>query len=163
MAENEIFHDQYCINYLFYVNNMEEVIFLKKIFEFATVFLIGGAAYSILEIFWRGYTHWSMTITGGICFAVLYALHVYARRLPFLLRCLLGSITITAAEFAAGCIVNLWLHWSVWDYSNVPLNLMGQICPLYSLLWFGLCAISAPVCRRLGERIQHADKNAAHS
>ena len=40
---------------------------LKKI-EYICVFLSGGIIYSFIEVAWRGYTHWSMTIAGGICF-----------------------------------------------------------------------------------------------
>jgi len=123
---------------------------LRKLTEWATVFLIGGAVYSMLEILWRGYTHWSMTLTGGICFAVLYALHVYAVRIPFLLRCVMGALCITAAELAVGCTVNLWLGWKVWDYSGVRGNLWGQICLPFSALWLLLCAAAAPLCRHLG-------------
>ena len=103
----------------------------------------------MLEILWRGYTHWSMTLVGGLCFLVLYALHAYVRAVPFLLRCLLGAIAVTALEFSAGCVVNLWLGWRVWDYSGAPMNLLGQICPFYTLLWFVLSAAAAPPCRRL--------------
>ena len=123
---------------------------MRKTAEWLTVFLIGGALYSMLEILWRGYTHWSMTVTGALCFLTLYALHVYARRVPFFLRCLLGALGITVLEFTAGYIVNLRLGWRVWDYSDMPLNLLGQICPLFSLFWYVLCAAAAPLCRRLG-------------
>ncbi len=40
----------------------------------------------MVEILWRGYTHWTMTLTGGVCFLVLYGLHVYAVRVPFFVR-----------------------------------------------------------------------------
>ena len=126
---------------------------MKRLFEFATVFGIGGVLYSMVEILWRGYTHWTMTITGGMCFLVLYALHVYAVRMPFLVRCFFGALAITAAEFVAGCIVNLWLRWEVWDYSDVPYNILGQVCPLFSFLWLLLGAAAAPICRRLARRI----------
>lgn len=126
---------------------------MKRFFEFATVFGIGGVLYSMVEILWRGYTHWSMTLTGGVCFLVLYALHVYAVRVPFLVRCFLGALAITAAEFLAGCIVNLWLRWEVWDYSDVPFNILGQVCPLFSFLWLLLGAAAAPICWRLAGRI----------
>ena len=124
---------------------------MRKFLEFATVFLTGGAAYSLIEILWRGYTHWTMTITGGICFTVLYILHVYARALSFLTRCVIGTAVITLVEFAVGCTVNLWLGWNVWNYSNVPGNVLGQICLPFSLMWLLLCAAACPVCRRLAE------------
>ena len=141
----------FCIIHLVSVNNKDEVIFLRKILEFATVFLTGGAAYSLLEILWRGYTHWTMTITGGICFTVLYILHVYARALSFLTRCVIGTAVITLVEFAVGCTVNLWLGWHVWNYAEVPGNVLGQICLPFSLIWLLLCAAACPVCRRLAE------------
>ena len=124
---------------------------MRKILEFATVFLTGSAAYSLLEILWRGYTHWTMTVTGGICFTVLYILHVYARTLSFLTRCVIGTAVITLVEFAVGCTVNLWLGWHVWDYADVPGNVLGQICLPFSLMWLLLCAVACPVCRRLAD------------
>ena len=40
---------------------------------------------------------------------------------------------ITAVELAAGLLVNRGYH--VWDYRQMPLNFLGQICLPYSLLW----------------------------
>ena len=48
---------------------------------------------------------------------------------------LLGGGIITVLELATGLFVNVWMGWNVWDYSNMPLNLWGQICLPYSLLW----------------------------
>lgn len=45
------------------------------------------------------------------------------------------AAVITSLEFAVGCLVNLRLGWHVWDYSDIPLNLMGQICPTFSVMW----------------------------
>ena len=145
----------FCINHLVSVNNNGEVIFLRKVLEFTTVFLTGGAAYSLLEILWRGYTHWTMTITGGVCFTVLYILHVYGLRIPFLARCVIGSAAITLVEFAVGCTVNLWLGWGVWNYANVPGNLLGQICLPYSLLWMPVGLAGAEFYRLLDRKKVH--------
>ena len=41
-----------------------------------------------------------------------------------------------AVEFLSGCVLNLWLCLDVWDYSGLPGNVLGQICPAYGLLWF---------------------------
>lgn len=48
---------------------------------------------------------------------------------------LIGGGIVTVLELPTGLVVNVWLHWGVWDYSNMPLNLWGQICLPYSLLW----------------------------
>lgn len=56
--------------------------------------------------------------------------------LPFWAKCLAGAVIITAVELVFGIAFNLILKEHVWDYSNVPLNFLGQICLPFSLLWF---------------------------
>lgn len=102
------------------------------------VFAAGGILYSTLEILWRGYTHWSMTLCGGLCLCLMVAVCIKFSDLHWLLRSALCCGIITAVEFAAGCIVNLWLGWNVWDYSSHRFDLLGQICPLFCVLWFFL-------------------------
>lgn len=54
----------------------------------------------------------------------------------------IGSLLITVLELVCGCIVNLWLGWHVWDYSNMPFNLLGQICLPFTAIWFFLSAVA---------------------
>lgn len=103
------------------------------------VFLIGGVTYAMIEIMWRGNTHWTMVLLGGLCFLTLYKLFGYMSNYSLIEKCVLGAIVITTLEFVVGCIVNLVFHMNVWNYSRMPLNLSGQICILYSTLWGFLC------------------------
>lgn len=97
---------------------------------------IGGLLYVVLEMAWRGYSHWTMGLVGGICFLLVGAVNeVVPWEMPFAMQCITGAVIITAAELASGCIINLWLGWDVWDYSDIPYNLWGQICLPFSLLW----------------------------
>ena len=97
---------------------------------------IGGMLYIGIELIWRGYSHWTMFALGGICFVFLGRINeVIPWDMPLWLQVLIGTAIITGLEFITGCIVNLWLGWNVWDYSNVPLNVFGQICLPYILLW----------------------------
>jgi uncharacterized membrane protein len=50
----------------------------------------------------------------------------------------ISSLIITGVELTVGIIVNLWLDLKVWDYSQLPYNFMGQICLLYTNIWFFL-------------------------
>ena len=109
---------------------------MPKAIENLIIFLFGGTVYSLIEVLFRGYTHWSMTVTGGLCLVLMYRRFTARPDDPLMMKCLFGAVTITALEFAAGCIVNLWLDWQVWDYSGMLFNLYGQICPLFSALWF---------------------------
>jgi len=112
---------------------------LDKIYEYSSVYAIGMGLYSAIEIIWRGHTHWTMALTGGICFTALYLINKKMKKRKWHIRCILGCSIITTIEFVVGCIVNLLLQMNVWDYSNRALNLFGQICPLFSLFWFLLC------------------------
>ena len=103
----------------------------------------GGTAYYSLEILCRGYSHWSMAVCGGVCLAGIFHVNRAMKRQPILLRATVGGILITAVELACGCLVNLVFHLGVWDYSHLPLNLLGQICLPFTLLWI---ALSLPVC-----------------
>ena len=114
--------------------------------RFFILFLIGSAGYGALEIMWRGYTHWTMLVLGGLCFYVLYNLFSSMEGYPVMVKALAGGAFITAAELVAGCIVNLSLHWNVWNYSLVPYNFLGQICLLYSLIWVALCIPLSYLC-----------------
>ncbi len=114
------------------------------------LFCLGAVGYAMLEIAFRGRTHWTMLLTGGVCAAVIDLLSRHVRRLWLL--CLLGGLFITAAELAVGLIVNRALGWEVWDYTGVPWNLMGQICPMFSAFWVLLTAPASAMCRLAGRR-----------
>ncbi len=101
--------------------------------------LIGGVGYGCIELAARGYTHWTMVVLGGLCLAGLYRLDLALARLPLLVRAAAGAAMVTAAELAAGLVLNCWLGLRIWDYSREPMHLWGQICPRFSLAWYGLC------------------------
>ncbi len=126
---------------------------MRKIGEYLSVFAIGGGGYSLLEIMWRGYTHWSMTITGGVCFMLIYLTDSKFNHEPLWKRCFLGSLLITMAELIVGFVVNILLEWDVWDYSKQFLNIRGQICALYSTLWFFLCIPAIYLCGLIKKKL----------
>ena len=77
-----------------------------------------------------------MFLLGGICFVFLGLINeVLSWQMQLWQQMIIGAIGITILEFVTGCIVNLWLGWGVWDYSGLPGNLLGQICPQYTVLW----------------------------
>lgn len=103
------------------------------------VFLLGGLTYALIEILFRGHTHWTMVLTGGACIVTLYILLDWLGQQPLILAALTGALIVTVYEFAVGCMVNLYLGWNIWDYSDMEGNLLGQICPAYTAAWFILC------------------------
>ena len=105
------------------------------------VFLTGAAGYSTIEYLFRGYTHWSMALTGGACLLTFYYYLEENKEAPILAKAVVGASIITVFEFFVGLLVNVWYQWDVWDYSRQPGNIMGQICPKYSFAWFMICVI----------------------
>ena len=103
--------------------------------ELGLVFLIGGISYGIMEILFRGYTQWSMLVTGGICFFIFYLINFKLETHNLLIRCIISTLIITTLEFIVGYIVNIVLKWNVWDYSHMPYNIKGQICLGFSGIW----------------------------
>ena len=102
-----------------------------RFFKKLTMFALGGALYTLLELLWRGRSHGSMFLLGGGCFLMLGQLR--RMRLPLPVKLLLGTAGITAGELATGLLVNR--NFAVWDYRTQPLNFLGQICLGFSLLW----------------------------
>ncbi len=124
---------------------------MKKTAEYLSVFVGGGAGYGLLEIIYRGHTHWTMTLAGGLALLLIYLASnkIKARRWQ---KWVMGAFIISAVEFVAGGIVNILLGWNVWSYSHHRFNLMGQICPLFFAQWFLLCIPVVRLCERVKER-----------
>lgn len=114
----------------------------NNILKYILLFFIGGYAYCLVEILYRGYTHISMLVAGGIGFLVIDILNTrFEYKMSIISKMLISALVITLIELIAGIIVNIWLNLNVWDYSNLPYNFMGQICLLFTNIWFLLSFI----------------------
>ena len=100
-----------------------------------TIFMTGGLVYYFLEIAVRHYSHFSMIICGGLATLLCGGLNQTFKKMGMCMQMLLSSVIVSELEFITGYIFNLHMNCNVWDYSDVPYNLMGQICLPYSLLW----------------------------
>lgn len=110
---------------------------VTSIIKYLFLFLFGGASYNLIEILWRGHTHWTMFILGGLCFVLVGLINnLFSWDMFIEIQSLIGAIIITIAEFITGIIVNIILQWNVWDYSNILFNIKGQICLPFSILWY---------------------------
>lgn len=117
--------------------------FLQLAGKYSFLFSIGGALYYVGEILFRGRSHWSMFILGGLCFLYAGIQNQFTDwKKPLVLQIIQVELFVLAGEFITGCIVNLWLGWNIWNYSNLPCNLMGQICLPFALLFLPLCLLA---------------------
>lgn len=107
-----------------------------------TLISVGGFIYVLIELIFRGHSHWTMFLVGGLCFWLIGLINeIIPWEMPLWRQCIIGAALITAVEFAAGCVINLCLGWDVWDYSNLPFNVLGQVCLPFMALWFFLSAV----------------------
>lgn len=116
---------------------------MKALMKLLALFVSGGLIYILIEMLWRGYTHWTMFLVGGICFVLVGLINEgFTFEMPLVFQMVISMFVITAVEFIAGYIINIRLGWDVWDYLELPFNLMGQICLPYMGLWFLLSALA---------------------
>ena len=101
------------------------------------LFGVGGFIYFLIEILWRGHSHWTMLVVGGICFLIIGSINEYfTYSMSLLKQMFISSAIITLVELISGFVLNICLGFNIWDYSNIPFNIYGQICLPYTCLWF---------------------------
>lgn len=111
----------------------------------------GGTVYFLLEVVYKTLTgkpeaiSWTMLV---LAIVLCIPVERYGAELPW--ECPLWlqgaacAALVTVVELAAGLLLNKLLGLAVWDYSGLPGNLWGQICPQFSLVWWALCTVFIP-------------------
>lgn len=120
--------------------------------------LIAGGIYLLIELAWRGHTHWTMLPLAAVIFVCAGVLDERENPPPFWGQVVIGTGIATALEFAAGLILNLWLGLGIWDYSHMAGNILGQICPQFTLAWAVLMAVSIKLenaMHKISDRLFH--------
>lgn len=115
------------------------------------VFFIGAVGYALIEILWRGFTHPTMIVAGGVCFLAFSLIAERMNHLPLLIKAFSAAFAVTAVELVFGIVFNLGFGMKVWNYANMPLNFLGQICPTFSLLWCGIALLFIPIAERINK------------
>jgi len=127
---------------------------LEKLRNMLYIYTIGSAVYSLIEIVFRGHTHWTMVIAGGVVFLFLYKISKLTEQSYYTTQIIIFTVFITTIELILGIILNKILKLNVWDYSNRPVNLFGQINLFNSLLWLLLSIPCTVICKRLRNRFK---------
>lgn len=107
-----------------------------------------GTLYFFIEVAWKT-SHgnpeaisWTMLVL-AIILAV--PLERFGAELPWDMPLMAQSavcgLAITVVEFMAGLIINVWLGMGVWDYSDMPGNILGQVCPQFLVVWVVFAAV----------------------
>ena len=127
---------------------------MNSIKKYTVFFVVGGVGYGLLELSWRGYTHPTMILAGGICFVIFSLIADRLYTLPLIIKAALAALCVTAVELIFGLVFNLGLGLAVWDYTDRPLNLYGQICLPFSLLWCALGVVFIPIAEVINQKFR---------
>lgn len=120
------------------MNNMK-----KQILKYLFLFHFGGGTYTTIELLFRNRTYIQMYILGGILFLICGLLNEkFTWKMGLVKQVVIGTSITTVLEFITGMIFNVWLGINMWDYSELPFNLFGQVSLLFVLLWIPLVLIA---------------------
>ena len=115
----------------------------KNLIKYFVLGNIGGIVYVIIELLYRGYSHWTMFLVSAISFILIGLINEFISwDMKLWKQMLIGSAIVTVMEFVSGYIINIKLGWHVWDYNTLPFNIMGQICLPFSIIWFFISLIA---------------------
>ena len=110
---------------------------MRKIILNTILFFSIGGIYYFLEIAFDGDSHWSMALLGAICGYLIGRLNEkkLTWEMPLWKQVLLGECIVLPLEFVTGVVVNIWLGLNIWDYSNLPFNILGQSSLLFAFIF----------------------------
>ena len=127
---------------------------MKYLVLLSTLFVIGSLIGWVIELFFRRFVSqkkWMNPgfLTGpylpiyGFGVVVLYAVsnipfEINSQVLDIVVRILIIGIGMSLIEFIAGLIFIKGFKVKLWDYSDRKGNIMGIICPSFSLIWLAV-------------------------
>ena len=125
-----------------------------RFWKACVLFYLGGGSYMALEFLWRGRSHGSMFLLGGLCFLLIGELGKLLKNVPLAVQLLLFSAMITFLELLTGLVVNG--NYSVWDYRRNAYHYRGQICLEFSLLWIPVSLMARELYQKAEKAINYA-------
>lgn len=136
-------------------------------------FFVTGFVYLVVENVFRAITfdihnyaiqvpYWTLMTTsslwmvfvGGLALVLIGILNQNGwvnTHLNIFTQSVCSGVIITVIEFISGLILNVWLRLDIWDYSNVPLNLMGQVCLPFFFIW----VVMSPLAMWIDDVLYH--------
>ena len=119
----------------------------KKFIPLFVIFNISGFIYIILELLWRGYSHWTMYLCAGLCGLVMAAINDnwFKMDTDFRFQVLASAVSCTIMEFFFGIVFNG--DFSIWDYRGLwgTIHFLGdQVNILFFGMWMLISIFALP-------------------
>ena len=123
---------------------------MKKFIGKLGLFLSCGFIYCMIEILFRGWSHWSMFVLTGFLgvFCVDSINNTLSFDCDYIVQILISTILCTIGEGISGIILNVWLQLNVWDYSKMAFGtfFFGQCNVLFCFAWMLIISIIIFYC-----------------
>ena len=123
---------------------------MKKFIGKLGLFLSCGFIYCMIEILFRGWSHWSMFVLTGFLgvFCVDSINNTLSFDCDYIVQILISTILCTIGEGISGTILNVWLQLNVWDYSKMSFGtfFFGQCNVLFCFAWMLIISIIIFYC-----------------
>ena len=89
----------------------------KRVSEIVFLIAAGGSTYYLIEIWFRGFSHWTMFVLGGVALTFCsFQGEVMHWSEPMWIQIIRAVLFLTSLEFMTGIICNKWLKIGIWDY-----------------------------------------------
>ena len=129
---------------------------MKILVAIATLFVIGSNAGYVIELLFRRFVSQKRWVNPGFMVGPYIPLYGFGVTILYglsnvpldsfglpkwaevVITLVAIGIALTLIELIAGLIFIKGLHMKLWDYSDRWGNFKGLICPLFSLIWFGV-------------------------
>ena len=115
----------------------------QRVSEIVFLIVAGGSTYYLIEIWFRGFSHWTMFVLGGVALTFCsFQGEVMHWSEPMWIQIIRAVLFLTSLEFMTGIICNKWLKIGIWDYRDQPFQLCGQICLPFMVMFSGLLCLA---------------------
>lgn len=121
---------------------------MKNTPKILVIWFLMGSIYYALEGLYRlprgGYANILMLFIGGLCGLAVGSINQFPKfyKMKVINQALIGTFITLLIEFLTGCILNIGLGMHIWDYSDLPFNVLGQICLPFAFIWFLLMPLA---------------------
>lgn len=119
----------------------------KIIIPYSIIFIISGLIYILLELLWRGRSHWTMFICAGLCGLVIANVNnnLLSFETDFRIQVVVSALCCTGFEFLFGLIFNG--NFTIWDYRGIwgTIHWLGdQVNILFFGVWLLISLFALP-------------------
>jgi len=119
----------------------------KKVIPYGVIFVTSGLIYIMLELLWRGHSHWTMFLCAGLCGLVMANVNNNLLKFDtdFRIQIFVSALCCTAFEFLFGIIFNG--DFTIWDYRGMwgTIHWLGdQINILFFGVWLLISIFALP-------------------